>query len=134
VDIRSMTFFHYLEEDLDPGMPFSPFTKEWFTLSVRDPEGRVWPVSMRLYDPVVSRQRDVRLMVPDLNAHGVWHEGRVGRLSAVLLKCHDVQRVATTMAAEGRFCYDHVPRLALRDSTRPAVDPPELLGRHGGLL
>ena len=114
VDVTSMTFFHYLEEELEAKMPFSPFTAERFTLSVRDLDGQTWPVSMRLYDPVVSEQRDVRLMEPELKARGFWREGKVGRLHAILLRCREVERVADEMAAAGRFCYHDVPRLTAR--------------------
>jgi aminoglycoside 3-N-acetyltransferase len=110
VDVRSMTFFHCLEEELEDRMPFSPFTKETFMLSVRDERGEIWPVETRLYDPVVARQRDVRIMVPDLKARGFWHEQKVGRLNAILLRCRDVRQVAVDMAAEGRFCYHGQPR------------------------
>jgi aminoglycoside 3-N-acetyltransferase len=122
VDVRSMTFFHYLEEELEARMPFSPFTKEWFTLSARDAQGQIWPVSMRLYDPVVSAQRDVRLLVPHLKARGVWREGKVGRLNAILLRCRDVQRVAVEMAADGRFGYHDVARLSRRQSAQESRD------------
>jgi aminoglycoside 3-N-acetyltransferase len=110
VDVRSMTFFHYLEEELESRMPFSPFTKETFALHVRDERGEVWPVETRLYDPVVAGQRDVRIMVPELKKRGFWREQRVGRLTAILLRCRDVRQVAIDMAAEGRFCYHAMPR------------------------
>ena len=77
----SMTFFHYLEEALEDRMPFSAFTSETFALAVRVAHGQAWPVTMRLYDPVVSGRRDVELMMPHLKARGVWGEGTVGRLS-----------------------------------------------------
>ena len=125
VDVRSMTFFHYLEEELESRMPFSPFTRERFTLSVRDEKGETWPVSMRLYEPVVSRQRDVRLMVPYLKGRGFWREGRVGRLNGILLRCRDVQQVAAEMAAAGRFCYHDVPRLTAVNAPPQVVDQPE---------
>ena len=110
VDIRSMTFFHYLEEELEGRMAFSPFTKERFTLHVRDERGEVWPVETRLYDRDVIEQRDVRIMVPDLKARGFWREQRVGMLKAILLRCRDVRQVAVDMAGEGRFCYHGMPR------------------------
>lgn len=129
VDVRSMTFFHYLEEELESRMPFTPFTRERVTLSVRDAGGQTSPVSMRLYDPVVSGQRDVRLMVPDLKATGLWREGRVGRLQAVLLKCRDVQRIASDMAADGHFCYHDFARLVARGGIQQEGRPISPTGR-----
>ena len=111
VTVRTMTFYHYLEEILDERMPFSPFTTETFTLSVRDEQGQTWPVVTRLYDPVVSRQRDVRLMIPHLKARGFWREQRVGTLNVILMRCREVRQVATEMASKGLYCYHDVPRL-----------------------
>lgn len=122
---RAMTFFHYLEEELEAQMPFSPFTRERFTLAVRDEHGQTWPVSTRLYEPTVSRQRDVRLMTPYLKAQGAWREGKVGRLNAILLNCRDVQRVVTEMAADGRFCYHDVERLTVLNPAQHGLDPPD---------
>ena len=49
VSIRTMTFYHYLEEDLESRMPFSPFTTETFTVSVRD---KRWPDLARCHASV----------------------------------------------------------------------------------
>lgn len=119
VSVRTMTFFHYLEEELEERMPFSPFTTEKFTLSVRDERGQTWPVVTRLYDPVVSRERDVRLMVPHLRARGFWREQKVGKLSVIVLRCREVRQVASEMASEGLFCYHDVPRLIDRRMSAP---------------
>ena len=110
VDVRSLTFFHYLEEELEERMPVSPFTTESFALSVRDERGETWPVHTRLYDPAIAQHRDVRIMVPQLKARGFWREQRVGRLNAILLRCRDVRQTAHEMAAQGRFCYHTLPR------------------------
>lgn len=118
--VRAMTFFHYLEEALEARMPFSPFTSEMFTLSARDEHGETWPVVTRLYDPVVSRARDVRVMVPYLRAGGFWHERRLGMLDVIVLRCREVERVVSEMATSGVFCYRDTPRLVSRQaSTQP---------------
>jgi aminoglycoside N3'-acetyltransferase len=112
VSINAMTFFHYLEEDLEGRMPFSPFTTETFTLDVRDEEGQTVSVATRLYDPIVGRERDGELLTPHLKAGGVWREAKVGRLKAIVLRCGDVKKIATEMASKGLFCYHNVPRLS----------------------
>jgi hypothetical protein len=76
VDVRSMTFFHYMEEVLEPSMPFSPFTTEWFDLQTRGADGQLYPTRTRLYDPVISSRRDVRLMVDPLRRAGFWKKER----------------------------------------------------------
>jgi aminoglycoside 3-N-acetyltransferase len=114
VGMRTMTFYHYLEEELEPLMPFSPFTDETFSLSVRDVQGQTWPVQNRLYDVVVGKQRDTDLLIPHLKAAGVWREGRVGRLDAVVLRCREVRDVTLHMASRGLYGYHNVADLAAR--------------------
>ena len=46
-----------MEEILEAGMPFSPFTSEIFTLAVEDAAGRPLEVRTRLFEPSVSRRR-----------------------------------------------------------------------------
>jgi aminoglycoside 3-N-acetyltransferase len=121
VSIRTMTFYHYLEEDLEARMPFSPFTTETFTLSVRDERGQTWPVVTRLYDPVVSGERDPELMVPHLKARGFWREQKVGGLNVIVLRCREVRQVVSEMASEGLFCYHDVPRLTDRRASAPRL-------------
>ena len=112
VGINAMTFFHYLEEDLEARMPFSPFTTETFTFDVRDEHGQTISIASRLYDPVAGRQRDGELLTPHLKAGGVWREAKVGRLKAIVLRCRDVKKIAGEMASKGIFCYHNLPRLS----------------------
>ncbi len=128
VNVRTMTFFHYLEEELEERMPFSPFTIETFTLNVRDEGGRTWPVSTRLYDPVVSRTRDVRLMIPHLKARGFWREARIGKLDVIVLRCREVRQVALNMASNGFFCYHEVPCLIDRRTPASRLAKKQALG------
>jgi aminoglycoside 3-N-acetyltransferase len=111
VGINAMTFYHYLEEDLEAQMPFSPFTSETFTASVRDEQGQVLPVAMRLYDPEVGRLRDGELLTPHLKARRVWREQRVGRLNVIMLRCREVRQVVAEMASRGLFCYHDIASL-----------------------
>ena len=118
VGISTMTFYHYLEEDLESRMPFSPFTTETFTVSVRDERGQTWPVVTRLYDPVASSERDPELMVPHLKARGFWREDKVGKLNVIVLRCREVRQVVSEMASKGLFCYQNVPSLIARQGDR----------------
>jgi len=106
VDVRSMTFFHYMEEVLEPSMPFSPFTAEWFDLQTRAADGRLYLTRTRLYDPAVSSRRDVRLMVDPLRRGGLWNEGKVGRLRLIVLDAVDVAETLQSMAGRGAYCYE----------------------------
>jgi aminoglycoside 3-N-acetyltransferase len=105
VDFRTMTFFHYVEELLEPEMPFSPFTSEWFDLETRGPDGRTYRTRTRLYDPAVSSIRDVRLMIGPLRHAGFWHEGTVGRLNLIVLSAAEVLATLQAMSKDGKYCY-----------------------------
>ncbi len=105
VGVGAMTFYHYLEEQLEERMPFNPFTAESFNLSVRDERGDLLSVAMRLYDPVVGQRLDGELLKPHFKARGIWQEQRVGRLHAIVLRCREVRQVVTDMATQGKFCY-----------------------------
>jgi aminoglycoside N3'-acetyltransferase len=105
VDIRSMTFFHYVEELLEPQMPFSPFTTEWFELSTKGATGEIYRTRTRLFDPVISSRRDTRLLIEPLRRAGSWHEGRVGKLHLVVLSAADVVKTLSEMSNSGRYCY-----------------------------
>jgi aminoglycoside 3-N-acetyltransferase len=104
-DIRVMTFFHGIEELLEPDMPFSPFTQEWFTLQTRDLEGNLVASRMRLFEPQLSRRRDLRILVPTLKNQGFWQEGHVGKLSIIVLQETQVLEACRILAKQGIYCY-----------------------------
>jgi aminoglycoside 3-N-acetyltransferase len=103
VDIRSMTFFHGIEELLEPLTPFSPFTAERYDLHVRDSNGDMRTIKSRLYES--SLQRDPLMLVPGLKRRGYWHENRIGALRATLLEAGQVLEVCRDMAEQNTFCY-----------------------------
>ena len=105
--IESMTFFHYVEEVLEPSMPFSPFTREELTLSSKDLAGAVLESKTRLFDPAISRRRDLDRLRPVLRQDGAWRERRLGGLSMVLLESRIVLTASRRLAAQGVYCYDH---------------------------
>ncbi|MBU6367005.1 MAG: AAC(3) family N-acetyltransferase [Gemmatimonadetes bacterium] len=104
--IEAMTYFHTLEEELGAGMPVSPFTDEQFTVPAVDATGRTLEVRTRLFNPELSRRRQVARLRAPLEARGAWAEGRVGTVRAILLRMGDVAACARALAAEGRYCYD----------------------------
>jgi aminoglycoside N3'-acetyltransferase len=103
--LQPMTFFHCVEEIIEPLMPFSPFTAEQFTLQTKDAKSNLYTSHMRLYEPVLSGRRRMSLLIPELTARGFWKEARVGRLQIILLNAREVLEACTAMAKEGRFCY-----------------------------
>jgi aminoglycoside 3-N-acetyltransferase len=105
VDITSMTFYHGVEERLEPDMPVSPFTQEWFDLECRASDGTAYKTKTRLFDRSMSERRDVRLLLPDLIQLGEWRTDQLGRLNISLTSSRAVFRVCKQMAKQGRFCY-----------------------------
>ena len=106
VDIESMTFYHHVEEVLEPTMPTSPFTATEFTLKSRDRTGAILISRTRLYDPAMSRRRDLTRLVPRLRGDRVWVEGRVGEVQLILLNANDVLAACRRLAAQGVYCYE----------------------------
>ncbi len=104
--IESMTFFHYVEEVLEPAMPRSPFTRDDFTLESRDETGAIAVSKTRLFDPALSRRRNLTKLAPVLRGQGAWAQTRLGELDIILLKARDVMAASRELAAAGVYCYD----------------------------
>jgi len=105
-DIDSLTLWHALEEKLESRLPISPFTREHFELVSRLPDGTTRTTSTRLFEPAVSRRRNLFTLMPELSRLNGWRETRLGGLKLVLLKARDVERAAVNLAEQGIFCYD----------------------------
>jgi aminoglycoside 3-N-acetyltransferase len=104
--ISVMTFFHAVEENIEPLLPFSPFTKEYFQLQSQDEHGNTVVTETRLFDPLVSRKRNLTKLVTVLQERGAWNETRLGKLSILLLTAQDVFNETRTLAKRGVYCYD----------------------------
>jgi hypothetical protein len=101
-----MTLFHAAEDALEPRMPFSPFTSQRYRLLSRTATGDLVETNTRLFDPDVSRRRNLTKLVPALKARGAWRETRVGDLQIILLGASDVMAALSAMADGGSYCYD----------------------------
>lgn len=105
-DIGVLTFFHRLEEALEHELPVTPFTDEVFHLRSKDPDGQILETHCRLFEPAVSRRRNLYKMVPYLKKSGAWREARVGGLIIIILGAADVDKVVRSMNRQGIYCYD----------------------------
>jgi aminoglycoside N3'-acetyltransferase len=103
--VQPMTFYHCVEELIEPLMPFSPFTAEEFTLQSKDVKGNVYTTRTRLLEPVLSANRRMSLLVPEMKSRGFWNEAKIGRLEVLLFKAVDVLEACQAMARKGQFCY-----------------------------
>ena len=104
--IGVMTFFHTIEEILEPQMPFSAFTKAFFTLESRDQHGNLIVTQTRLFEPQYSRRRNLEKLVPFLKGRKWWHELRLGGMHAILLRADQVLRISEELAQRKVYCYD----------------------------
>lgn len=105
-DISVMTFFHYMEDELETAMPFSPFTREVFSLLSRDSHGNELVTRTRLYDPEYSQRRNLEKLIPVLNANGAWQENRIGILKVAVIGAAEVAAACREMAQREVYCYD----------------------------
>lgn len=103
--VAAMTFFHAVEEVLEPSMPFSPFTNETFSLPCRDEHGNIVISRTRLWDPDLARRRNAATLARGLKGHGIWHSSRIGGLDLVLLRAREVLDVLRRLADRGVYCY-----------------------------
>jgi hypothetical protein len=103
--VQPMTFYHCVEELIEPLMPFSPFTVEEFTLKTRDAKGTLYTSRMRLFEPDLSARRRMSLLLPELKGSGFWKDARIGRLELILLNAADVLEACRSAARKGQFCY-----------------------------
>ena len=101
-----LTFFHTIEELLERTMPASPFTEEVFHLQSRDYSGKIVATHTRLFEPAVSRRRNLDKLIPELRQRSAWREQRTGRLQMIVLNAEDVVGTVNAMADKGTYCYD----------------------------
>jgi len=102
---RALTFYHAVEEILEPRMPVSPFTQEVFDLQTRDPQGVLWPTQTRLFNRELGKRRDLDRLIPVLKASGHWHEARIGLLPVIVLRARQIFEACQELADRGVFCY-----------------------------
>ncbi len=106
VGISSMTYFHTIEARLEPRMPMSPFTAEWFDMQCRDAQGVLHDVRTRLYEPAVSRRRRLGKLEAELKRIGAWNETMVAQVGVLAIGARDALQAAERLADRGEFCYE----------------------------
>jgi hypothetical protein len=91
---------------LEPGMPVSPFTKDDFILPSCDETGTMVTSKTRLFDPALSRRRNLLKLEPVIRNQGSWAQVRLGELDVILLEAKALMTAAKSLAAQGVYCYD----------------------------
>jgi len=105
-DIGVLTFFHMLEEVLEPDLPLPPFTTEVFHLQSRTRDGQIVETNCRLFEPAVSKRRNLHKISPFLKKAAAWREARVGGVRIIVLAAADVEQAVRGMHKQGVYCYD----------------------------
>lgn len=107
VSLSALTFFHTIEEIIETDLAESPFTRETFSLRCRLPGGEVVDSApMRLFDPAMSRRRDIHRMAPLLRERSQWHETRVGRLGLIVVEARHALDAVRDLARRKVYCYE----------------------------
>jgi aminoglycoside 3-N-acetyltransferase len=105
-DVTSLTFFHTAEALLGDRWPESPFTHETFRLTTIARDGTARITQTHLFDPAVSRRRNLEKLLPELRAREAWRQARVGRLAVAMVGARDVLDAVASLAARGIYAYD----------------------------
>lgn len=105
-DISSLTLYHTAEAFMEKKFPVKPFTSEIFSLQSRDYAGALLTTHTRLFEPAVSRRRNLYKLVPALKSAGAWRQMRVGSMDLVVLGAAPVLSAVDAMADRGEYCYD----------------------------
>jgi aminoglycoside 3-N-acetyltransferase len=103
--IGVMTFYHYLEDRFENLFPASPLTRETFSVEFRGYGGETLCITTRLYDPELSRRRNLSILEKELKSCGTWRERKLGKMAAVVLETGSISATVREMAERGIFCY-----------------------------
>lgn len=124
-DEHVMTYYHCLEEELEPLLPRSPFTTRVYEMPALDARGERHLIRNRLLDPVMSRARDMSRIVPALQRAGGWTEETLGSLRAIVVPAATLRREARDLATRGVYCYALDRVAAATPSAAPDPAPPK---------
>jgi hypothetical protein len=87
-------------------LPSSPFTQQHFALTSKQKDGILVSTKTRLFEPAVSRRRNLYKLVPELKKLGAWRQQQIGQLAMTMLNAKDVYAVVVAMLDQGITCYD----------------------------
>lgn len=100
-----LTFYHCVEELLEPLFPFSPFTRDTYSLPIKTDAGVIYSAPMRLFDPAVSARRSLEPLEEALREAGLWKETKVANVRLAAVRARDVVATTEMLARQGVFCY-----------------------------
>ena len=101
---RTMTFFHTIEEALEPDLPIPVFEPGEYALRYRDEQGITRMATTRLFSLRLAQHRDVRPLWRELKRRQLLREVRVARSRLTLVRARDAFGVGTALAKRGVYC------------------------------
>ncbi len=105
VDFHSMTNLHVVEDTLDD-FPYRVYRPDPVRTTLRDSNGTVHLLSVRVHDPDLSRLRDCNRMEKPFADRGVLRLGTVGAATARLMTADGVLAAMRELARAGFTMYD----------------------------
>jgi len=104
-NIEVMTYFHCLEEEFEPFMQRSPFTRETYEIQSKNEQGELVTTVTRLFDPEMSRKRNLLPLGRALAETGSLTQTRVGLAPIMAVDANQVAELCRQRARQGRFFY-----------------------------
>jgi aminoglycoside 3-N-acetyltransferase len=103
--IFTQTFFHYLEDMVEPRLDFPLFRPELMEATVIDAAGNSRVLRTRVYSEEAIRRRRPAVMTDELDRRGLIRRARVGNSRLLLLYTGDVVNVVRDLAERGIYFY-----------------------------
>lgn len=106
VDLKTMTFFHYLEHLLSPRFPFKLYTDEPLDVPVVDHAGQRRTLRAYVYPADAVRRRRPARLHGWLRERGLVHEQRVGASRLQVVGARETVALVEEMAGRGEYFHD----------------------------
>jgi aminoglycoside 3-N-acetyltransferase len=102
----SFTFFHHIEHEVSPKLPFSLYAEPPFDVPVRDREGNLLVVRTHAFSREAIRRRRFAVFEEELRQRGLIKSRRLGNTTLMLIRVRDALGHAKRMIKNGRYFHD----------------------------
>jgi len=108
VDISVLTFYHTIEELIEPLLPEPALTQARYTFPIRVGKEIIQSAQMRLFEPSVSARRTLAPLERALKEGGMWRSAKVANIVLSVVTAKDSLAATEALAKRGVFCYREV--------------------------
>ncbi|HZL69471.1 MAG TPA: AAC(3) family N-acetyltransferase [Candidatus Limnocylindrales bacterium] len=105
VGLSSMTFYHTIEELIEPLMREPALTQTRYIFPIRVGKEIIQSPPMRLFEPSVSARRTLAPLERALREGGMWKSVKVANIVLTVVTAKDSLAAAEALAKRGIFCY-----------------------------